>query len=606
MTSTRTKTYLYYLISFSIPIALLVITELSLRAFGYGKTYPLFIEAKGLPGYMQQNEEVINRFFPLPELAPKVSADTQYFLKEKPQDSFRIVVQGGSTAAGFPFGRWGSLSGMLQQRFKRLYPEKHIEIINTAMASVNSYTLLDFVDEIVAIKPDLVLIYAGHNEYLGVMGVGSAFAAKGGRAATLLYLTLKDFKLYQLIESVYYQLFSSSPDVQADERTLMAKVAKEKEIEIGSELYKKGLQQFSENLDFILSKYQKHNVKVLIGNLASNEKDHIPFSAIDLIDEPRVHSWSEISAEERISRIQKLTEELGASQGNLAAIHFELGHHFLLMSKYVKARKHLVLAKDNDLLRFRAPEDFNRILDSTSKKYEIPLVDVQGRIRQNEPDKIIGSEHMLEHLHPTSKGYFLLADAFLMEILNLNVLGDPRNEDTELAWIEMPISKADKLYGEFKIDRLTSDYPFKRKPHYVLIPSRDTLEGNALNDRIAGKDWLTINRELSPLYQRTDDFAEAALISGLLADAIPNDANLAYIAGLIYKRAENIVLSLHYLHRALKMKPNSITNHLSLAQNYFLLGYIDKSIKHLLFVKNTKPDHPGIDGLIARVKGHIR
>ncbi|MDC2888862.1 SGNH/GDSL hydrolase family protein [Psychrosphaera algicola] len=100
-------------------------------------------------------------------------------------------MQGGSTAAGFPYGRFGSLQGMLEQRFKRTYPHKNIEVINTAMAAVNSYTLMDFVDEIIEIEPDLILIYAGHNEYLGVMGVGSTFAAIGGRSATLAFCYLK-------------------------------------------------------------------------------------------------------------------------------------------------------------------------------------------------------------------------------------------------------------------------------------------------------------------------------------------------------------------------------------------------------------------------------
>ena len=42
------------------------------------------------------------------------------------------------------------------------------------MAAVSSYVLLDFADEIIAQQPDAVMIYAGHNEYLGIGGVGSS------------------------------------------------------------------------------------------------------------------------------------------------------------------------------------------------------------------------------------------------------------------------------------------------------------------------------------------------------------------------------------------------------------------------------------------------
>ncbi len=114
----------------------------------FGREYPLFIDKPSINNapstFLQPNPEVINRYFANESLAPNVSPDTVYFTKEKSQDTFRIFVQGGSTAAGFPYGRWGSLQGMLEQRFKRLYPNKKIEIINTAMAAVNSYTLTRF------------------------------------------------------------------------------------------------------------------------------------------------------------------------------------------------------------------------------------------------------------------------------------------------------------------------------------------------------------------------------------------------------------------------------------------------------------------------------
>ena len=88
-------------------------------------------------------------------------------------ETLRIIVQGGSTAAGWPYGFGASLAGMLQQRLQATLPRRNIEVITTAMTAVNSYTLMDFAEEIIAQQPDAVLIYAGHNEYLGVLGVGS-------------------------------------------------------------------------------------------------------------------------------------------------------------------------------------------------------------------------------------------------------------------------------------------------------------------------------------------------------------------------------------------------------------------------------------------------
>lgn len=606
MATHRSKNFVFYTIAILIPIALLAIIELALRAADYGQTYPLFVDAKSQPGYLQPNEEVINRFFAKPQFAPNVSPDTQFFLKEKPRDSYRIVVQGGSTAAGFPFGRWGSLSGMLQQRFKRLYPEKHIEIINTAMASVNTYSLLDFIDEIIAIEPDLVLIYAGHNEYLGVMGVGSAFASKGGRPATLLYLKLKEYKLYRLVESIYYRFFATSSAVEVDERTLMAKVAKEKEIPLGSELYQQGVSQFSGNLDLLLSKYQKANVNVLLGNLASNEKDQIPFSAIDIVTPKLVSRWSRFSNTQRNDRIEILQAQInGSNKEKDAVLHYELAVHLLNEGKHDVARQHFLKAKDKDLLRFRAPEDFNVIIQEMAEKYDYSLVDVQGNLREDSQDTIIGSTQMLEHLHPTARGYFLLADAYVDKIIELGYLGQPENQNEALAWKEMPITKADKLYGEFKVARLTSDYPFRNDPVSVDLPSLLSIEGKAVNDRLKGESWLLLNQKLSPIYQKNNDMPEAALISGLLADALPSNFDLAYVAGLINKKSGNLPIAIYYLTSALRLKPDSINTQLSLAQSYFLNGNPARSLEILQWVKSHKPDHPRINQLISTVQGRM-
>lgn len=573
------RSNLFYGIALVIPVIVLVAAELILRIVNYRPTEPLFIDAPSMTSYMQPNENVINRFFASPEMAPKVSPDTQYFLKAKPEGSFRIVVQGGSTAAGFPYGRWGSLSGMLQQRFKRLYPEKNIEIINTAMSSVNSFTLLDFVEEIIELKPDLILVYAGHNEYLGIMGVGSSFSSRSNYSAKLLFLKLKDFKLYRLVESIYYamigktQRLNGDQTTESDQRSLMAKIAKDKDIEFGSELYLSGVEQFKNNMTLILEKYQQNRIPVIVGNLVSNEKDLPPFSAL-------------------------------SDNNSNAAVYYNKGMNALQHKRYQQSRSYFSEARDHDSLRFRAPSEFNRVIDALISEELAYFADVDERIRQDSDDKLIGKKHMLEHLHPTVRGYFLLADAYLNAMLKYQLLPTLKNQDlnSNFAWSEQPITKADELYGEFKITRLTSDYPFKAAPEKVIIPINNTLEHQALNWREQGKSWLQINQQLLVEYQKRNDFPESAKIAGLLADALPNQFDSTFAAGMLYKKIDNLPLSTHHLLRAIELKPNEINGRLSLAQNYFLLKEFDKSLKLLKQVKTIQPTHPQVDKLMLMVE----
>jgi tetratricopeptide (TPR) repeat protein len=164
--------------------------------------------------------------------------------------------------------------------------------------------------------------------------------------------------------------------------------------------------------------------------------------------------------------------------------------------------------------------------------------------------------------------------------------------------LEQPISRADAIYGEFKVKRLVSDYPFTETPITVELPDADTMENKMLHHRIQGGDWLTINQQLLTFYQQQQDYPEAAKIAGLLADALPNKTELVFIAGMLYKKAQNLPLSIYYLNKAVKYKVNPVQARLSLAQNYYLLGEKAKSLSLLQEAKQLQPNHPQIDNLI--------
>ena len=106
------------------PVLFFACVEAGLRLGGYGRDYPLFIANEFHPEYVLANPEVIRRYFPDPSAAARVSIDIGFFRARKDPGALRIFVQGGSTAAGFPFGSGASLAGMLQHRLRRDFPER--------------------------------------------------------------------------------------------------------------------------------------------------------------------------------------------------------------------------------------------------------------------------------------------------------------------------------------------------------------------------------------------------------------------------------------------------------------------------------------------------
>ena len=356
------------LVCLGVMMAFLVLLGLEggLRLVGFGKSYPLFIPVEDAPGYLRANPDVVRRFMTDEAKTPNLCIRPVYFESEKRPSTLRIFVQGSSTAEGYPYGYGASPAGMLQQRLQRTFPERRVEVITTAMCAVNTYTLLDFVDEIIDQHPDAVLIYAGHNEYLGLLGVGSGFSAGRRRAAVRAFLMMRDLRIFQLLRNVV----SGRPQETKEQsnRTLMATIAREKRIPYGSALFERGLDQYRANLDAILARYQKAKIPVFIGTVVSNERDQPPFisghregtdaSAWRRHFESGVRALEAGDAAATLEAVDRAIEMDDApAQG-----HFLRARALDRMGRYREARQAYLAAKDRDELRFRAPEAINDII----------------------------------------------------------------------------------------------------------------------------------------------------------------------------------------------------------------------------------------------------
>ena len=581
------KVRVYQSIALVIPFTFFALLEGGLRFFDYGRDMPLFIdypqgENSTAPQYLLPRPDVVKRYFPEGSAAPSVTIETNFFLKNKPEDGLRIFVQGGSTAAGFPFGFGASIAGMLDYRLKQSFPEKTVEVVNTALSAVNSYTILDFVDEIIAQQPDAVLIYAGHNEYLGILGVGSAYTAANSPTATLLYLKLKDSRIFQLLQNTYWQF--AQPSAQENNhtsRTFMAKVAKHKNIVFGSDLYEAGLQQFQRNMTLVLDKYQAAGIPVFISSIASNLADQPPFSS-----EP-AQSLSKVSFTN-------------------ANAFYQQGKIYLAEGEYKKAEQALVKARDYDLLRFRAPSAINDIISELSTPKSVYFVDTNQHLVDAAKHNIIGNDLMLEHLHPTIDGYFIIADSFYKALQKSDVLGRfPQYINTELAQQDLPVFDAEVYWGKAKIAALMADYPFTKSPQKVQLPvaktPSDRLGLAAYKKQI---DWLTIAQE-NLGYGKLHDKALYVKSAKLLADAMPFDANHNYRAGTVLIEQKAFRQARRYLMRAIASDKQNINYQLALSHALLEQGKLKQALPWLESVGRIAPNNTTVVDVLPKVKAHL-
>ena len=583
---------IFYFIALILPLQILLLAELGLRLAGYGSSYPLFIPSTINAHYLEPNPRLIQRYF-APHQAPALSMDTQLILQTKPADSFRIVVQGGSTAAGFPYGRWGSLQAMLQQRFKRHYPDKHIEVINTAMAAINSYSLLDFQTDILALQPDLVLVYAGHNEFLGILGAGSAMRVADSRAGTLLYLKLRRLRLFQLMQQMLSLFAAPVAEQKQQQRSLMAQIAQGAAISRDSALYQATLAQYHANMTLLVQGYKQHKVPVMLGTLVSNERDLVPFSAVSLTDWPTLLARLHVN-----TPLQPAT----AVMDHIAGSAFIRGRQALLQQDNSSALPLLQQARDEDSLRFRAPTEFNQLLRDIASTEQLTLVDVEQHFRRHSEAGVIGNDLLLEHVHPNTQGYLLLADAFYRAIVQSGVLGEAPDNDPMQPELDLPLTELDIRYAVLKIDNLLRQYPFSQ-PERAAQPfvERDALD-KLLRLRLQNADWLKLQQTLAQFFLDQQDKTNAAKALAMLADAMPFDTALWQDTGLLYLQLQQLPLANYYLAATLRQQPDNLRFLLNMAQLRFMQQRYDASLQLLLQAQKLAPQEKRTQQFIDKVQ----
>jgi len=545
------------------PLLLCAVAEVVLRLAGIGELEPLFVPVENAPGYLQPNPSAVHRFFPDPRRAPAVSIDTAWFPAQKAPGTLRIFVQGESSAAGFPYGRFASPGALLQQRLQRAYPDRSVEVINTGMAAVTSYVLLDFADEIIAQQPDAVVIYTGHNEYLGIGGVGSTFAAARSPAVARGIATLRRLHLYRGLERGIGSIAAGSEPLERRDGTLMSRVAAERSIPLDSPLYERGLEQFRGNLERLLAKYRTAGIPVFIGTLASNERDQPPFAG-------------------------------GAADGDSAGARFAQARALDAAGDFVAARREYLAAKDRDELRFRAPEAFNDVIREVAAAEVATVVDVQGALAAASRDGIIGDDLMLEHVHPNVEGYFRLASAFFPAVARW--AGAPSvTVDDATARREIPVTDVERLHGEYRVALLKNDWPFVAERRPTTLPTPASRIEEIAQAWLAGRlDWLRAMEEALAWYRQQGNATEAARVAVNLADAVVNDAGRQYAAGLELLKANEPARGEHYLGRAVALDGARLEYRLSLAQSHFMQGRVQDSIAALEAAAKLAPDDPRV------------
>ena len=483
-----------------VPVFFFVLLEGGLRIFGYGPDLSLFItETLNGRSFHIMNPGVKNRYFSRVVFTPTTSPD--YFSVPKPRGTFRIFCLGGSTTVGFPYWYNGALSSFLRDRLRRTFPARTIEVINLGMTATNSYTVVDMASEVLDYEPDLLLVYDGHNEFYGALGVASRESMGGSRWLSRLSLRLVHLRSFLLLRDSYNafgRLFAGSEGVEA-RGTLMEKLARGRTIPLESQAYRDGLDAFTANIAELHDLCSAKGVPVILGTQASNLRGLPPFVS----GEP-----AGATPQQRLAFHESFNNGLaqwmnGQFDPALAAFtsatvlfplhaesHYRRARCLDTLGRWEEARSAYLRARDLDELRFRTSSDFNAVIRNAAGGPTTSYADIEKTFADASPRGLIGNNLILEHLHPVSYGNFLIAKTYAMAMRERGLLasreewaGRDTISDASL-WETRPLTELDERTARRRTEALVTAWPFQ--PEELLlepIAAKDTI--GEIADQIA-------------------------------------------------------------------------------------------------------------------------
>jgi tetratricopeptide (TPR) repeat protein len=591
----RKKVVWFKAIAVFLPFILLILVEVALRLFHYGHDLSLFIEYPEDKTFLVLNPNAAKRYFNDPALAP--TGNRELFKKEKDKNTCRIFVLGESTTIGYPYFHNGSFHRWLQYRLMHTYPDRHFEIINLSVTAVNSYMVLGFAKELVDYEPDAVLIYCGQNEYYGALGVGSTNRISGNSHIIQLMLSLRQLRVTQLITSLYGKVtgaFKSASGYSAE--TLMQRMVADQQIAYGSKLYHRGIEQFRSNMDQTLQLFSAHHIPVFISNLVSNEKGLKPFISMET-DSTRFPAFKKeyelgVKAFKRNEwqAADSLFKKADLVYNGHALCNYFLGQVSDRLGDYATAEARFAKALDLDVLRFRAPSALNTVIAQLCSKYPVAhLVDTRAAFVSHAAHHIIGSDLILEHVHPNLTGYALMSDVFYEALKKEHIFSVDIPKEMSLPQLVegMPITSIDSLTGLYKIAKLKRSWPFDAAGLQDSLPVESTEQKLAYDLAFEHIRWRDAMNDLYRYYVGTNQLIKAKKVMEGMILEYPMEASLYEITANICGKLKDLENAGLYFRKAFALSPSPELSkkifviYLDLDEPADAIPYLDYAINNL-------------------------
>ena len=378
-------------IALLVGLSLVVLFEAGLWLVGVGPDDALFAATDSS---YRINPQAARRFFPRQYV--RLAPGQDRFAHDKDARAFRVFALGASPcSASHPPSLFKSPSfpNFLQQMLADAYPAREIEVVNCGVTAINSFVVREFVEEVVEYEPDLVLIYAGHNEFVGPYGAATPFVRLSGNWYFIrLQMFLQRTKTYYLLDSLLHYVAAALRPAAPAESFGVHLV--QREIYLEDEAHRQTEAHYQRNMAEIVEVLREREVPVALCTLVSNLAGFYPLRSQGPIP----------------------PDATSANYPQHAALHFDAGLAHQAAGDSAQALAAFVRARDLDGIHLRACSPFNRAIRALAAESGAILIDVEQAFATHAPAGLVGDELITEYLHPTVWGHYLIAQTIMTSL----------------------------------------------------------------------------------------------------------------------------------------------------------------------------------------------
>lgn len=489
-----------------------------------------------------------------------------------PIDARRVVLIGESAAHGFPIAMF-NIARVTEAVWNLSYPDEPVELIGLTMTGINSHILRFFVDEALRMEPDLVILYAGHNEVLGPFGAAAVHGHQGWpRGLIRAWLRWQHTRTASWLNQRIGGLRGASESDQPVWRGLTEFA--DKQIALDDPALDRTYAHARQNFEAMLRSTWSRQVPMLWVMPAVNLNDWPPLgSAPETIsDAEALDAWRSGQPERlrsagQVYRLARLRER---------------------RDNWDEAWALYRLARDLDLYRFRFDSRLHQLFGEIAAKQPDGwgrLVDADDAFHAANPDVTSDRQYFVEHVHFTLAGRIKLARVLVDEMADQWGLSaaEPIDQQTVRdALFFTPLHEADLWRDTLQV-LLAPPFPDQpeAQERALRVRHKERMARQSF-EQSRSLDWATDRYRQAQAYR-------------------PNDPLTHVIAGQVFGSGQYWSSAEVALRRSLTLHPNRPDALYNLLRMYLIQGRLDDGHE---VAEQLERSHP-IEGDTAGILGDL-